>query len=518
VSDSKRQKAVERKRRLRNRRRRIAYRLRERTWPDAAEPMFAAANIHYDLSDRTRGLDCGGLGLLHLLARRSGLIEAVDRRLHLLKFHLPYHESDHVLNIAYNIATGGTCLEHLELRRNDEVYLDALGARRIPDPTTAGDFCRRFGPGDVHTLMEAINEARLRVWRQQPEEFFDEAVIDADGTLAATGGQCKQGMSLAYDGTWCYHPLVVSLANTAEPLYLANRSGNRPSHEDAHHYLDRAVRLCRRAGFRQVLLRGDTDFSQTRHLDRWHTGGVRFLFGINASPNLVEMAESLPETAWKPLEPRAKYEVQTRPRQRPDNVKERIVIEKGYENLKLVSEQVAEFDYQPAACREFYTVIAVRKNLSVAKGEKVLFDDIRYFFYITNDPTTAAEHLVERANGRCHQENLIEQLKNGVHALNMPTGDLVSNWAYMVMASLAWTLKAWFALLLPEQGRWRDKYRREKDAVLRMEFRTFVNAFVRAPCQIIRTGRRLLYRLLSWNPWQHVLLRASDTLQHPLRC
>ena len=518
MSTSKGQNAAKRKRKLSNRRRRIQYRLRERSWEDSVDPMFTASNIHYDLSDRTRGLDCGGLGVLHLLARRTGLVEAIDRRLQLLKFHLPYHESDHVLNIAYNIATGGTCLEHLELRRNDEVYLDALGAQRIPDPTTAGDFCRRFERYDVHELMEAINQVRLKVWRQQPSEFFAEAFIDADGTLAETGGACKEGMSLAYDGTWGYHPLVVSLANTAEPLYLVNRSGNRPSHENAHHYLDRAVDLCRRAGFRQVLLRGDTDFSQTRHLDRWHAGGVRFLFGMDASANLVEMAESLPQTAWKPLQRKAKYEVKTQPRRRPDKVKERIVVEKEYDNIKLLSEQVAEFDYQPTACREFYTIIVVRKNLSVEKGEQVLFDDVRHFFYITNDPTTAADQLVQRANGRCNQENLIEQLKNGVHAMNMPTGDLVSNWAYMVMASLAWTLKAWFALLLPERGRWGEKYKREKDTVLRMEFRTFLNAFVRVPCQVIRSGRRLWYRLLSWNPWQHVLLRASDTLRHPLRC
>ena len=123
-----------------------------------------------------------------------------------------------------------------------------------------------------------------------------------------------------------------------------------------------------------------------------------------------------------------------------------------------------------------------------------------------------------QANGRCHQENLIEQLKNGVHAMRMPTGDLVSTWAYMVKASLAWTLKAWFALVLPEKGRWAEKYKRQKNAVLRMEFKTFLNAFVRVPCQVVRTGRRLLFRLLSWNPWQPVLLRAVDALRHPLRC
>ncbi len=518
VSASRGPKAVERKRKLVNRQRRIRHRLRKRNWPDQPEPMFSASNIHYDLAERTRGLDCGGWGALHLLARRTGLIQALDQRLHLLKLHAPYHESDHVLNIAYNLATGGTCLEHLELRRNDEVYLDALGAQRIPDPTTAGDFCRRFEPYQVEALREAINEVRLQVWRQQPQAFFDEAILDADGHLAETGGECQGGMALAYNGVWGYHPLILSLANTAEPLYLVNRSGNRPSHEEAHRYFDRAIALCRRAGFRRILLRGDTDFSQTQHLDRWPADGVRFLFGLDAMPSVVEMAEGLPETAWKPLQRQPKYTVKTECRARPENIKERIVVEKEYDNIKLVSEQVAEIDYQPTVCREFYTLVVLRKNLSVERGEQVLFDDVRYFFYLTNDPTTAGDHLVYQANGRCHQENLIEQLKNGVHAMQMPTGALVSNWAYMVMASLAWTLKAWLALLLPETGRWGEKYKKEKETVLRMEFRTFRNSFVRVPCQVVRTGRRLLFRLLSWNPWQPVLLRAVEVLAQPLRC
>ncbi len=518
MSNSRAEKVRRRKRTLINRASRIRYRLRERHWEDQPQPMFKASNIHYDLSDRIRGLDCGGLGAFHLLARQTGLIEAIDRNLHLLKVHVPYHESDHVLNIAYNILTGGTCLEHLELRRNDEVYLDALGAQRIPDPTTAGDFCRRFEQYHVEELMDTINQVRLDVWRQQPDEFFEEAIIDTDGHLAETTGECKEGMGLAYNGTWGYHPLIVSLANTAEPLYLSNRSGNRPSHEGAAPYIDRSIDLCRRAGFRRILLRGDTDFSQTQHLDGWNKAGVRFLFGIDAMSNLVEIAENLPEEAFKALQRGPKYTVKTWPRERPANVKERIVVEKGYKNIKLVSEEVAEFDYQPTACREFYTLIVVRKNLSVERGEQVLFDDIRYFFYITNDKSTPAESLVVLANGRCNQENLIEQLRNGVHAMRMPTGDLVSNWAYMVMASMAWTFKAWFALLLPEGGRWREKYRAEKTEVLRMEFKTFLNAFVRVPCQIIRTGRRLLFRLLSWNPWQPVLLRATDALRYPLRC
>jgi hypothetical protein len=214
---------------------------------------------------------------------------------------LPYHESDHVLNVAYNVLSGGTCLKDLELWRNDGVYLDALGTQRIPDPTTAGDFGRRFTADDVEALQDTLNEVRLGVWRQQPAAFFEQAILDVDGVLAETYGECKQGIGLAYDGTWGYHPLVVSLASTQEPLYLANRAGNRPSHEGAAGYLDQAVTLCRRAGFRRILLRGDTDFSQTEHLDRWDTVGLHFLFGLNAMRNRIDRAENLPKSAWKTL-------------------------------------------------------------------------------------------------------------------------------------------------------------------------------------------------------------------------
>lgn len=480
--------------------------------------MFTASNIHYEIRDRVRGLAAGGLGALHQLARRVGLVEALDRRLHLLKVHLPYHESDHVLNLAYNILAGGTCLEDLELWRNDEVYLDALGAQRIPDPTTAGDFCRRFTATHVEILQDTLNEVRRRVWRQQPSEFFDEAILDVDGVLAETYGECKEGMDLAYNGTWGYHALVVSLANTQEPLYLCNRPGNRPSHEGAADYLDRAIALVQQAGFRRVLLRGDTDFSQTQHLDRWDRAGVRFLFGMDAKRNLVEIAENLPESAWKTLTRPAKYEVKTTPRRRPARVKEQIVVARGYQNIKLQGEQVATFPYRPVACRKTYRVVVVRKDLAVEQGQLRLFEDVRYFFYITNVRDATPADLVFQANDRCNQENLLEQLRNGVRALNMPVNGLVSNWAYMVMASLAWSLKAWFALLLPERGRWKQKYRCEKRQVLMMEFKRFVNGFVRVPCQIVRTGRRIVYRLLAWNPWQPVFVRGVAALGCPLRC
>ena len=503
---------------LKQRKQRIQYRLRDINWKEQDKPMFSVGNIHYEIADRTRGLAYGGIGGMQLLARQTGLVKAIDDKLKLLKRHLPYYESDHVLNIAYNILCNGDCLEDIERLRNDEVYLDALGAQRIPDPTTAGDFCRRFTEADLETLMNTINEVRPGVWRKQPDEFFEEAVIDADGMIVETTGECKEGMNISYQGIWGYHPLVVSLANTAEPLYLVNRSGNCTSSEGAAKYIDRAMDLCDTVSFRNILVRGDTDFSQTKYLDRWDGRGARFIFGINAMPNLIEIADNLPEGLWRPLLRPAKYDVKTEPRRRPANVKERIVVEREYKNIRLQSEHVAEFVYRPTKCNKMYRIVVLRKNLSVERGEKVLFDDIRYFFYITNDYKSSSAEIVRSANGRCNQENLNEQLKNGVKAMRMPVDNLVSNWAYMVMASLAWTLKAWFALLLSEKGRWKEKHKRQKQAVLKMEFKKFRNSFIQLPCQIIKTGRKIVYRLLSWNRWLVVFFRGLKMLRYPLRC
>jgi hypothetical protein len=500
---------------LANRKSRIERRLDKKRLGNLDHPMFTAANIHYEIADRTRGLAHGGIGAIHLLARRIGLVDAINENLHLLKIHLPYHESDHVLNLAYNALCDGTCLQDLELRRQDEVYLDALGARRIPDPTTAGDFCRRFSAADVHTLIDVINSVRPRIWARQPAAFFELARIDMDGTLVPTDAECKAGIDIAYNGVWGYHPLVVSLANTGEVLSVLNRPGNRPSHEGAAAEVDRAMKVCLEGGFRKVLLRGDTDFSQTKHLDRWSADPrVRFIFGLDQTAARHVLADDLQAAAWHKLDRPPRYEVKTQPRHKPPRVKEAIVRQREFENKRLVSEEVAEMPYRPVACKNTYRLIVVRKNLSIEKGELRLFDDYIYFFYLTNDWTSTPAAIVFEANQRCNQENLNAQLKGGVRALTAPVDNLESNWAYMVMTALAWNLKAWFALWPTEgPGRHVARHQEEKQTILGMEFKTFINAFLRLPCQIVSAGRRLIYRLLSWNPWQRTFFRTFAQLR-----
>jgi hypothetical protein len=479
---------------------------------------MTASNIHYEIADRTRATAAGGIGAMHLLVRKLGLDEAIDRHLGLLKIHLPYFDSDHVLNIAYNLLAGGTCLEHLELLRKNVAYLDALGARRIPDPTTAGDFCRRFDSSHIYMLQQVFNATRLKVWRKQPAAFFAEAILDADGTMVETTGECKQGMDINHKGQWGYHPLVVSLANTGEPLFVVNRSGNRPSHEHAAWYFDSAIELCRKAGFRTILLRGDTDFTQTAQLDRWDQDDVRFIFGIDATETLYDLSDNIPPEAWKTLRRRAKQVVKTKPRKRPEKVKQQVVEKREFENIRTVEERVAEFTYQPGNCRKAYRIVVVMKDLETYHGQQKFEETARCFFYITNVVEKPVEEIVFGANDRCGQENLLGVHKDDVRSLTAPLDNLLSNGAYMVMASLAWSLKAWSALLLPEEGRWKEKHREEKFKLLRMEFSTFRQAMMNIPTQIVRTGRKIIFRLLAWSPWQNVFFRLLDQLNRPLTC
>ncbi|MDD3908207.1 MAG: IS1380 family transposase [Bacteroidales bacterium] len=462
-------------------------------WKRQSKPMFGRGKVHLEVGSKVDAMSFGGIAPVHCLLEKIGLISEINSRLNLLKQHLPYHESDHVLNIAYNVLCGGTRLEDIERLRHDVAYMKALGADLIPDPTTAGDFTRRFEEEDVETLMETINSARTKLWSGRGAELLGPVTyVDVDGTIAPTYGERKAGMDISYKGIWGYHPLIISVANTKEVLYVVNRPGNVASHQDCAPWINKAVDLLL-PYTQRICLRGDTDFSLTGELDGW-AEKVDFVFGMDNSAPLKKAAEALPEDQWSRLNRKPKYPNltgQIRERNQPYE-KDRIVKEREFLNLHLEYEDVAEFKYRPGKCSRPYRVIVLRKNISKTKGEEALFDDIRYFFYITtlNDLTPA--ELVFCANQRCDQENVIEQLKNGVNAMRLPVYDLVSNWAYMVMATLAWNIKSWVAMMMHRIC--------DREFYIRMEFRRFINNLILLPCQVIHRARGITVRIIGYRP------------------
>ena len=467
--------------------------------------MLTSGKVGYEVGANVDATCFGGVAAVHRLVSRLGLAERIDQRLHLLKVHLPYHESDHVLNLAYNVLCGGTRLEDIERLRHDTAYMNALGADLIPDPTTAGDFCRRFTEADVLELMEAINQVRPRLWGGRGRDLLGPITyLDVDGTIVPTTGSCKQGMDMSYKGIWGYAPLIVSLANTKEVLYLVNRPGNAPSHAGAADWIDRAIDLVA-PHTERICLRGDTDFSLTAHFDRW-AERVDFILGMDSTAALRSRAEALDETLWSRLERRTGDDSPTgTTRARREDHKQRIVTERGYLDLRLNHEDVAEFSYQPGKCARTYRVVAVRKNISRARGEQVLIEEIRYFFYITTRTDLTADQVVACANERCDQENIIGQLKSGVNALRVPLYDLVSNWAYMVIAALAWNLKSWFAMMMHRKADRRD--------YIRMEFRRFLHGTILIPAMIIRRARSITVRLIGYQPSLGRLFSAWNTIE-----
>lgn len=476
------------------------------TWTEQPQPMFGSGRVHYEVGSNTDAMNFGGIAPVHRLVTKLGLRSRIDADLELLKVHLPYHESDHVLNTAYNVMCGGTRLEDIERLRHDVAYMNALDADLIPDPTTAGDFTRRFDEADVLTLMESINAVRPQLWAGRGRELLGPITyMDIDGTIAPTCGKKKEGMHISYKGIWGYAPLIISLANTREVLYVVNRPGNAASHQGAAEWIDRALEHISPYAPR-ICMRGDTDFSLTDHFDRW-AAKVDFIFGMDCNAALRTRAEALSEAQWERLQRKPKYETKTGETRRryQKNEKDRIVKEREYENLHLNYEDVAEFEYRPGKCSKPYRVVALRKNISKMKGEHVLIDEIRYFFYITTRRDLTASEVVYCANERCDQENVIEQLKNGVNAMRLPVYDLVSNWAYMVMATLAWNIKSWFAMMM--------HFKRDRDAYIRMEFRRFINSIILIPCRVVRRARSIVVRIIGYQPTLDRLFSAWNTIE-----
>lgn len=478
----------------------------ERLFPGDGQRVFRNRRVRVDLDRRGNTTPYGGLALAVLLGVKLGLARAMDRCCRLLKIHLPFTESDHVLTHAYNLFVGGSCIQDIENLQHSEAVRTLLGACRIPDPTTAGDFLRRFGKRDLADLQEGIDEARVRAWKHMPRRFHRVATIDIDSTIKEVYGECKQGADFSYNRKWSYHPLLVTMAETGECLRSINRPGNVGSAEGSEKALREVFELvCPRFG--RVYLRGDSKFCRRTIVSLCEDPRYRVRFAVikEKSPNLERIADSLPETAWQPFslrserQPVAKHRKKRRKRPR---YRRRLAEKRRYRDLQTVKQWVTEVPYSLTNCQGTFRLVIRRQEIEERDRQGQLWQLLAYSFFLTNIPKeemTPAE-IIRFAYGRCNQENAIEQAKNGLHGLRMPTGTLLANSAYLLAAQIAWCLRAWLSLLaLPnDTSRW--------------EWKWFRQAFVYVSAKIVWAAKTALVRISGSHRWNHHLVRAWTRL------
>jgi hypothetical protein len=448
-----------------------------------------------------------GLAAAVLLAKKVGLERAIDKRLALLKFPLPYTESDHVLTHAYNLFVGGSCIQDMENLRTSEAVKTLLGAERIPDPTTAGDFLRRFGRADLKALQSAVDAARMKVWKKMPRRRRRRATVDIDSHIKEVYGHCKQGADFSYTRKWSYHPLLATLAETGECLRLINRPGSAPSAQGAAQTLRGVFDLTCEA-FDAVYLRGDSKFCQAKiaTLCERPEYSVRFALVKQASPNVRKIADTLAGRAWRPHRPRLDKQRPPRSgkrRKRRPRLRRRTAARRGYRNLDTIKEWVAEVPYSLTKCEGIFRLVIRRQLIEERNGQAQLFRRYAYRFILSNIPKTemTAGDVVRFAYGRCDQENAIEQAKNGLNGFRMPTGTLLANGAFLMGAQIAWCLRSWLSLIaLPRE-------------TMRWEWKRFRHAFVYIAGKIVKRARQAVVRISAAHRWAAQLIRATEKLR-----
>ena len=446
----------------------------------------------------------GGLSLVHQLAYRLGFHDQINSRVSVLKLRQGYRESDHLFHILCGVFAGADCMEDIGALQADENYRRMLGVARVSDPTTVGAFLRRFGRRDLNDLKAGIWAMRQQVWRKLGKRLSSHVSLDLDSRVCPVYGEQKKGADYSYQGSFAYHPEMLSLAETGEWLDVVNRPGNEPSGTRAAYLLRRNLPQLR-DHFASVCVRGDTKFGTTDVL----TVAARYGAGVclcwASSPALVKMADELPETAWQNLQ-RHPVKASSQPgkrRKRGRNLRRLKARRRGYTDKKLKAEMVAEFTYHPTRKRKkmqhAYRMIVIRKQIEVA-CETALLDQYQYRFILTDLAEVHLDRLVKYAYGRSNQENLIEQAKNGVSAFRMPTAEMLANEVWMTTAMMAQNFKSWICLLA---------LGKEK---LGWEWKRFRLHFVYLVARVKRAARQIQLWLNPAHPDAATVVSALRTL------
>jgi len=457
--------------------------------------------VSVESSDTT---EIGGLALAARFVAKLRIAQRIDKALSLLRVHRGYFESDHVLTHVYNLFAGATCIEDIAHLQHSEPVRRILGTEHIPDPTTAGDFLRRFDAADIARLDRVGDEIHRDVWKTHyGRKKQDQVLIDLDSHVHHVYGHQKEGTDYTYKGGFGYHPLVVSIAGTQECLRIINRSGNVASAAGSADALEEVLPLLKER-FKRVVIRGDSAFAEQAIFDKCEEHGAFFAVVSRRQKNFGPLADGIEEKRWQPF--RAKpdqvtIEVRKVRRERGPDVRRERTEARGKRDLRLREQWIAEIPYQPKRSDTVYRLIIRRQRIAEHKQGQ-LFELWRYRYVLTNLPKSVPMHEVVRMTyQRCDQENVIEQLQSGVAAMKLPTGGFLANHAYLVCARFAHNFKAWLAMLaLPREA-------------MRWEWKRFRRAFVQIAARVVCSGRQTLVRFADSHRFAGQIAKGIEALQ-----
>jgi len=466
--------------------------------------------LHLESDARGEMTHYGGLVLAQQFVRRFGVAKRIDESLELFKRHAPYHESDHVLALAYTLYADGTCLEDQAALQGSEAVRRMVGACRIPDPTTAGDFLRRFRTSqNIGQLSGVTDEVQEAVWsklargvrrRRKKQEY---ALVDLDGHIKPLYGEQKQGADFSYDGRWSYQPLVVSLGGTGECLKVVNQPGSGRSSDAAAEALEEVLPRVKRH-FKNAIVRGDTDFDRADVYQAAIAQGAYFAIGGRLHPNRAALVEAIAEKCWKPFVARADRQPPSGPSRhgRTVNWRRKKAVERKFRTLSTVKQWLSEIDYQPSGVPFACRLIVRRVLIEESDGQGALFKHFRYRLVLSDLPRSySPRQIIDLSYQRCDQENVIEQFGHGIAGWRMPVAEFLGNSAWLEIARLAWNLGKWIAqIALPSE-------------VVRWEWKRFRRHFVYIAAKVLKMGRRLVVRLAGSHRFLSDILSAHARLQ-----
>lgn len=455
--------------------------------------------VHAELepSDTTA---LGGLALASRLLSRLGAHQVFARHLKLLRVPKRYRDSDHVIAQILNLFAGGSCLEDLAQLQCSESIRRLLGAPSLPDPTTSGDFLRRFDRDQLAALDSAMEDLQRAAWKHsRGRRVLEQGIVDLDSHVHHVYGDKKGGTDFTYKGGFGYHPLIASLAGTGEVLRAINRPGNTPSAKGAADCLREIFPLLE-SRFRTVLVRGDSAFAQQSVYDACEEAGHFFAMVSAQQVNFTAIAEEITPSAWKPFHTKeSRKGGETRKKRK--NVRRSRCRARKKRDMNLKRQWVAEVDYRPARSTSSYRLIVRKQKIQTAGRGGELFDEYRYRYVLSNLPkSVGTEAVVRLTYGRCDQEKVIEQLKNGVSAFRMPLGQEHANAAFLKIAAIAHNLKAWLAqIVLPEE-------------CVRWEWKRFRHSFVYVAARVVRSARQVVVRFAQGDLFTERIVIALSKL------